>query len=113
MGLDEVQAAYDEALRRVLADVAATTPLRPDIAVDFTEEMPYRFEDRHWSSLLRTEDPEEASVQLADHVQDDVLEELRGPAWPPCPMAHPRPAKAELVAGRAGWTCPKPGPIVQ
>src|SRR5438552_16575585 len=99
MGLDEVQAAYDEALRRVLADVAATTPLHPDIAVDFTEEStPYRFEDRHWSSLPRTEDPEEAALQLAGHVQADILEELWAPACPPGPMAHPHPAKAPLVA---------------
>src|SRR5204863_2751885 len=59
-----------------------------------------------------TEDPEEAAVQLADHVQDDVLEELWGPAWPRCPQGHAHPAKAALVAGRGGWICPEPAPVV-
>jgi hypothetical protein len=106
MGLDETQAAYDAALRRVISDVTATTDLRPDIAVDFTEpETQYRFENRHWSSLPEAENEEVAAAALADRVQDDVLDELWGSAWPDCP-GHPHPANPVLLNEKAVWSCP-------
>lgn len=43
MELDQAQAAYDVAHRRVMSDLASTTGLGPDVAVDFTDpnEMHY------------------------------------------------------------------------
>jgi hypothetical protein len=35
--LEEAQATYDEALRRVISDLTATTDLQPEIVVDFTD----------------------------------------------------------------------------
>src|SRR5947209_2356678 len=92
MGVDEVQAAYDKALRRVLAALARTTDIAVAITVDFTEpELQYSYGTTHQSALPGTDDAESAAAELADRVQDDVLDELWGPPWPACP-GHSHPA---------------------
>lgn len=112
MELDEVQATYDLALRRVMADVTGTTELRPDVVVDFTDpsDLQYWYKSEHGgshgASLGRDEDEESATVRLADLVQDDVLDELWGPAWPICP-GHSHPAQPALDDDQATWVCPR------
>jgi hypothetical protein len=113
MGLDGVQAAYDEALRRVLRDlppdlVAAT------ITVDFTspDNLSYRFAvpdgTGHSRILWPTEDAAKATVYLADDVQGDVFQALWSASWPQCPW-HDNPAMARLVDGEALWVCAQSG----
>jgi hypothetical protein len=55
----------------------------------------------------------EQIAQLADQVQEWIIEELWGGAptnWPRCPT-HPRshPLRAAVVGGVATWTCPTDG----
>ena len=107
-----MQAAYDEALLRVLADMARTTTVTESIVVDFTEpDLQYSFGTRHRMSLLWYEDVERATAELADRIQDDVLEELWGPVWPECP-GHRHPCAAELIDEVAVWACPSTHEIV-
>ncbi len=113
MTLDEVQAAYDEALRRVLRD------LPPDlvdatITVDFTspDDSHYRFVrpdgTGHARSLAFTDDAEEATVAVADQVQEDVFETLWSASWPECRW-HDHPAVPRLMDGQAVWVCARSG----
>ena len=111
MELEEVQAAYDEALRRVMSDLTGTTDLRPEVVVDFTDpDLQYWCRpgdgSSHGSSLILDDDEEAATVTLAGLVQDDALEELWGATWPIC-TGHSHPAKAALQDGRATWVCPR------
>ena len=54
----------------------------------------------------------DAVAQLADQLQDAVLESTGGAPVPRCPVAgHGHPAVAEVVDGAACWTCPSGGPI--
>ena len=113
MGVDEVQAAYDDALHRVLADLSRTTTIRTPVSVDFTEQgFPYSFGTRHQSWLPRVEDAELATVELADRLQEDVLEELWGRPWPMCP-GHPHPCAPALVDEVAVWRCPDDDMVVE
>ena len=111
MGLDEVQAAHEIALRRLMADLATATSLVPEVVVDFTDpdEFEYTFVDpdgsQHGTTLVPLEDVEAATVRLADPFQEDVLEMLWGPAWPSCP-GHLHPAEPLLLDGHAVWRCP-------
>lgn len=43
-------------------------------------------------------------AQIADNMQDDVVEKLVR-VWPPCP-GHAHPAAAKLRSGEAVWVCP-------
>ncbi len=114
--LDEVQHAYDQALRRLLLDLETATEDRidiPEVLVDFTDpELPYSFVDpdgsSHGTSFPSIDDIEEATVALANPFQDDVLEFLWGQAWPPCP-GHSHPAEPALVDSYAVWRCPYTG----
>jgi hypothetical protein len=112
MELEEVSAAYDEALRCVMSDLTGTTDLSPDVVVDFTDPGDLQYWYRPWdgssrgSSLMLDEDGEAATVRLADLIQDDALEELWGTAWPTCP-GHNHPAQPSLQDGRATWVCPR------
>jgi hypothetical protein len=112
MELEEVQAAYDEALRRVMSDLTGTTDLRPEVVVDFTDpgDLQYWYRpgdgSSHGSSLMLDEDEEAATVRVADLIQDDALEELWGAAWPIC-TGHSHPAQPTLQDGRATWACPR------
>lgn len=114
MELDQAQATYDIALRRVMADLTSTTELRPDVSVDFTDpsELQYWYKSEgggsHGSSLGLNEDEESATVRLADLIQDDALDDLWGLAWPSCP-GHSHPAQPALHDGRATWVCPRSG----
>jgi hypothetical protein len=107
--LDDVQNAYDEALRRVLCDLPEAL-VDATITVDFTspDGIVYRFVEPdgqgHGSSLLFTDDPEEAAVILADLVQEDVFETLWSACWPECRW-HDSPPMARLVDGQAFWFC--------
>jgi len=83
------------------------------VVIDFTDpsDLQYCFVDGasvHRSTLWLVEDEEEASVELASHLQEDILGWLWGPAWPPC-RGHPHPAEARIVAGQAVWVCPRTG----
>lgn len=108
-----MQAAYDEALRRVLRDLPADL-VDATITVDFTspDDIPYRFRrpggEGHGTSLLFTDDPEEAASILADNVQEDVFETLWSASWPECPW-HDNPAMARLIDGQAVWVCARSG----
>ena len=118
MGLDEVQAAYDVALRRVRADLVGDVSDRFEVSVDFTDpdDLQYRYSHEdgsgHGCMLSPTEDVEEATVELARPFQDDILEAICGPAWPSCP-GHPHPAEPALCDGAAVWQCPATGEIVR
>jgi hypothetical protein len=110
--LDQVQATYDKALRRVMTDLTETTDLRPSVIVDFTDpgEVQYWYHPGdsscHGSSLYLDDDEESATVTLAELIQDDVLEDLWGPTWPVCP-GHSHPAEPTLQDGQATWVCPR------
>lgn len=112
MELDQVQATYDEALRRVMSDLTCTTGLNPDVVVNFTDPDDlhywYRAGDgsSHGRSLYWEDNEETATVTVADLVQDDALEQLWGPTWPNCP-GHNHPAQAALHEGQASWVCPR------
>jgi hypothetical protein len=116
MGLDDVQVAYDEALRRVLRDLPPDL-VKATITVDFTapDDVTYRFTRPtgrgHGASLLLTDDPEEATAILADQVQEDVFEALWSARWPQCRW-HDNPALARLVDGEAVWICARLGSTV-
>lgn len=111
--LDAVQRTYGSALARLLDDLRLTTGLTPRVTIDFTDPggLPFSFEGRSMSVLSLTTDLEEASVRVADLVQDEILDELWGPAWPECP-GHSHPASPRLVGARGSWVCPKTGDIV-
>lgn len=112
MELDQIQATYEVALRRVMADLTRTTELRPDVVVDFRDpsDLQYWYKSEgggsHGAALGRDEDEEVATVRLADLIQDDALDELWGPAWPICP-GHSHPAQPTLRRDRATWVCPR------
>ena len=108
-----MQRAYDRALLRLRADLPVGLGRVPTVVVDLTdpENLPYSFIDGtcfHRSSLWWGEDEEEATVHLAFPLQDDILDWLWGPVWPPC-RGHPHPAEAQIVAGKAVWVCPRTG----
>jgi hypothetical protein len=113
VGLDEVQAAYDEALRRVLRDLPPDL-IEATITVDFTSprDVPYHFTVHggggRGTALAFTDDPEEATAILADQVQADVFEALWSPCWPDCRW-HDNPAMPRLVDGEAVWVCARSG----
>jgi hypothetical protein len=113
VGLDDVQAAYDEALRRVLDDLPRGL-VDATITVDFTapDDLPYQFRAPdgrgHGTSLRSTEDVEEATVILADQVQEDVFEALWSARWPECRW-HDHPAMPRLIDGKAAWVCARSG----
>ena len=130
MGLFLVQSAYESALGRLLDDLAvAAVPHEFTVTVDFSAtfdaagvhpidavegtDLPYFFvahdgTKKHWSALVPTEDEEEAAICLAIQFQDDVLQELRGTAWPRC-GEHPHPADPRLIYEVATWCCPMTG----
>jgi hypothetical protein len=113
LALDDVQAAYDEALQRVLADLPAGL-VDATITVDFTspDALPYGVRMTngrgHRTSLVFTEDAEEATVILADQIQADVFETLWSACWPDCRW-HAHPATARVVDGQAAWVCGRSG----
>lgn len=112
MEVDQVQATYDVALRRVMADLTGTTELRPDVVVDFTDpsDLQYWYRSEcggsHGAALGEDVDAESATVRVADLIQDDALDELWGPAWPICP-GHSHPAQPTLHDDHATWVCPR------
>jgi hypothetical protein len=107
--LDDVQHAYDEALVRVLCDIPENL-VDATIEVDFTapDNIVYRFMEPdgrgHGASLLFTDDTEEATVILADIVQEDIFEALCSACWPECPW-HDSAPTARLLDGQAFWFC--------
>jgi len=111
--LDEVQGAYDEALRRVLRDLP-TDLVDATITVDFTspDNSHYRFSrpdgTGHARSLQFTVDAEEATVILADQVQEDVFEAVWSACWPQCRW-HDQSPVPRLKDGNAAWVCPRSG----
>lgn len=110
----------EEALRLVLDDLRAAEGWAP--VVDPTPWQPWQpSESVHLAApdgtgagawLNLSLDPESGLAELADQVQDWVVEQLPGmhrPAvWPTCP-AHPdsHPRQAVVEYGRAVWTCPR------
>ncbi len=56
-------------------------------------------------------DQAQAVVQLADQLQESVLESTGGAPAPACPVAgHGHPAIAQIIDATPCWTCPKGGP---
>ena len=116
VGLDDVQAAYDEAVRRLWTDLGTSLlnakTMVQEICVDFTEpDLQYSYvdtESRHSMSLPMVEDVEEATVALANPLQDNILDLLGGQTWPPCP-GHSHPAEPALESLVAVWRCPTTG----
>jgi hypothetical protein len=109
--VDDEQRIYELALERVMRDLHATSRLRPEVQIDFTspKDLQYWYESRHAYGLHRgTVDIEDATVELADLVQNDVLEDLWGTAWPACP-GHDHPASPRMIDGMATWVCGKTG----
>jgi hypothetical protein len=114
--LEAVQRAYDAALARLMRDLRAETDRQTYVGVDFTnpDELPYVFRDdhgEHRTSLPLSDDEEVATLAVADHLQDDVVEMLWGQAWPRC-GPHSHPAKPSAVHGRAVWACPDSGAVI-
>ncbi len=113
MDLDFVQLAYNGALSRLVADLPAELSPFSTIEIDFTDphDLPYLFREGasvHRSSLWLTDDEEEATLDLAEKLQDDILDMLWGPVWPQC-RRHTHPAVPRLVHGNAVWGCPTTG----
>ena len=114
----------ERALRPVLADLRATgVPVPQIVDSDWTGEA-----DRPgatlWSpdgsgqgvAVHRGRPPAEQVADVADQVQEWVVEELwrRAPTnWPRCPH-HPttHPLAARLQSGAAWWVCPRDGVAV-
>jgi hypothetical protein len=111
--LDEVQGAYDEALRRVLRDLPADL-VDATVTVDFTspDDSHYQFSrpdgTGHSRSLAFTDDVELATVTVADQVQEDVFETVWSASWPECRW-HDHAAVPRLIDGHAFWVCPRSG----
>lgn len=125
---------YVAGLSRLLQDCdAQNVPRMFTVSIDFAptfdssgrfrveppnHELPYHFElhdgtKRLWSQLAGHEDEEEATRELASLLQDDLLQELAGTAWPTCP-GHPHPVDPVLHEGIATRRCPlTDSPIVR
>jgi hypothetical protein len=92
-----------------MADLTTTTDLRPTVVVDFTEsdcQYWYHADDGsiHGSSLMWGANGEEATVRLADLIQEHALEELWGPT-PPTRPDRSHPAQAAIHEAQATWVC--------
>lgn len=112
MSLDDL---HGLALRLVFADLPSTVKQQVIAGVERDEEGTpwYRFSERgqvalHTRRLNERSTVDEATVEIADVLQDDILDSSRGLVWPACPE-HPHPAEASLVNGRASWVCPRDG----
>jgi hypothetical protein len=60
--------------------------------------------------------PAERLADLADQVQEWVIEELHAtgesPVWPPCPRHPNHPLQSEVRDEMAVWICPRSGQVV-
>jgi hypothetical protein len=107
--LAAVQRVYDEALARVHDDLPDYVA---DVVIDVRfdgSDTPYRFVEpgtgyRHERDVPLTLAVEVATMELADRLQDDVIETWRK-VWPECP-GHPHPMKPTLIDRTASWACP-------
>jgi hypothetical protein len=87
-------------MRRVLADIEATTPYRPAMRVEFADDWPSSvvclglIDGRTGRAIVvrPSEGVEHAAVLLADEMSEEVSEALaedhrltEAASWPPCP----------------------------
>jgi hypothetical protein len=84
VGVDFVQLAYNGALSRLVADLPSELDPVPAVEIDLTDphDLPYLYREGlsvHRSSLWLTDDEEEATLNLAEMLQNDILELLWGP----------------------------------
>ena len=119
---EQMAPALEEALAVVLRDVHATIPERFSVrygswgSIDeqLTAWLVSPGGSRVGVWIRSTSGPAEQLVQLADQVQDAVVETLwslgRSATWPGCPW-HPagHPIKPGLVDGEPWWFCPAGG----
>lgn len=87
---------------------AALNLVRADAEASGVPGPPYVDDDWEFYDDLTVGGPE-LIVEVADRVQDDIIEDLQPRSatnWPPCP-AHPRthPMRPAVVKGQAMWTC--------
>lgn len=112
-------APVERAMRRVLADIDATTPYRPTTRLDDGDDWPHTVEC--WGFLdditgraiyvRPAEGEERAAALLADEMSEEVSEALArdhrlddAATWPPCPLHH-HSLDPVVVATRAVWRC--------
>ena len=101
--LDQVQLATED-VKIVLADLARTTNLQPDVVVDDYEGgVRVSFNGSYTApSVWEWENPD-ALAEVADYLQEHVVEELHT-AWPTCPE-HGFGLHAEVHGQTAVWWC--------
>jgi hypothetical protein len=93
----------------VLGDIERTTALRPTVVVDTpgdTLRIEYRSEDGssgYQSPSMLAFDATEALAEVADYLQDFVMDDLHG-AWPEC-FEHAVGAHAEIHDDAPVWWC--------
>ncbi len=104
------EGGFTSALR--LTDGEAETPPVADGGDGVAVTLEYRDGTSVTAFVPWDLDQAHAVTELADRLQDSVLESTGGLPTPPCPVpGHPgHPAVAEVVDGTACWTCPTGGP---
>lgn len=111
--------SVERAMRRVLADIDATTPYRSTMQIDEGDDWPttvlcWGFLDSVTGRATAVHPPEgeeQAAALLADAMSEEVSEALArdhrlddAATWPPCPL-HPHSLDPVVVANRAVWRC--------
>jgi len=109
----------ERAMRRVLADIDATTPYRSTMQIEEGDDWPttvvcWGFLDSvtgRATAVHPAEGEEQAAALLADEMSEEVSEALAGDhrlddaaTWPPCPL-HPHSLDPGVVGDRAVWRC--------
>ena len=88
------------------ADIASSTDM-PAPSWDYRIEEGGAFRLAHFSHFATSPvmgiDREDVIVEVADFMQDEVIEDLHSP-WPVCPD-HDTGTYAQVVEGKAAWYC--------
>jgi hypothetical protein len=117
----------EELLRRLAHDLASTLrPTELDLHIEparIRRVIPLGWVAPDFEICLRIDDGyavrygvvesapiEPQAVQIADSLQDDIVEGLVR-VWPSCPT-HTHPATAELRSNEAVWVCPQNGRVI-
>jgi hypothetical protein len=105
-----------QAVEIVRADIHRTTTLRPRIEVTDVENWMFLLylatdgSSSHSSLHVPSDDMADVLTAVADHVQDDVMEDLHA-SWPVC-ADRQFGAHAHTYRGVATWWCQHPGHVV-
>jgi hypothetical protein len=97
-----------EAIERVRRDIENTTPLRPRLEATRSPDRPDEWFlgfDGGMSTGGRP-DTEQMAVSLAGNIQDVLVLEGLGRAWPRCPGHGRHPLIATIHGDQAWWLCP-------